>query len=118
MTSQKILTPQEALRALADNQRLTSNNWGTGKYIYLNERGFIYNEKRVLCELTDAGGLCLYTEPKPRKKVAPYYVTYKDIVDNSLVDLEQRCFETDEEAKEFYDAALSVRHCTALEIEV
>lgn len=112
MTEPKTLSPQEALRALADGKKLSLPGW-VGKYINLNGDAICYGGGAVV-SFTSYDGFIEYTEPKPKRKVAPYYVHPEGC--NTFLTAD--CYETEEEAKKIYAKACSVTRCTALEIEV
>lgn len=113
MTPPKTLSPAEALRALADGKKLSCSGWGASQYVYLNRHGELIDEQKKLWKADEFNDLYEYTEPKPKRKVAPYYVERIN-----GVKLETHCFETDSQARAYYNEAISVTRCTALEIEV
>lgn len=69
MTQPKTLTPQEALRALADGKKLTSSVWKNGDFVHL-ENGDILDECGMKTDIMPIKNYILYTEPKPKRKVA------------------------------------------------
>ena len=72
----KILSPAEALRALADGHKIRRDTWRTSSYLYLSEDMLVDESGRVFCsELGESlFGFELYTEPRPKRRVAPYIV--------------------------------------------
>ena len=72
MTEPKILTPKEALMALSAGRKLTKPDWPKKLYISLSDIGSIVNQDG--CYAIFGGDYLLYTEPKPKRKVAPYIV--------------------------------------------
>lgn len=73
MTQPKILTPQEALRALADGKKLTHADWGEKEFIEFVAGRFV-DELGSDIDVTPVTNFIEYTEPKPKRKVAPYIV--------------------------------------------
>lgn len=68
----KTLTPQEALRALADGKKLSLPGW-VGKYINLNGDAICYGGGAVV-SFTSYDGFIEYTEPKPKVVWVEYLV--------------------------------------------
>lgn len=116
MTTPKTLTPAEALRALSEGERLTCIGWAPTEFIQLCGTRLI-DECGTDYIAEDFANFIEYTEPKPKRKVAPYYVRDK----SGVITLEDTCFETDQEAKEYYRSSdftvEELRRCTALEVE-
>lgn len=110
MTEPKILSPQEALRALADGKKLKLKRWTF--FIQFNGM-FITDDNGRPYPCSQFTDFVEYTEPKPKRKVAPYYIEY----DDGAIELKQRCFETDDKAKEVYGHK-RIHRCTALEVEI
>lgn len=111
MTQPKTLSPAEALRALADEKKLRSHEWKSGQYIYLNGETITYGCGQIV-SVVQFDGLHEYTEPKPKRKLAPYYVEH----DHGRIALEDKCFETDEQARKYFETE-SVTRCMVLERE-
>lgn len=110
MTPPKTLTPAEALRALSEGKKLTCI--GYESYICLDRGVIVWSGGHTY--KGDFNNLTEYTEPKPKRKVAPYYIHPEGC--NTFLTAD--CYETEEEAKKIYAKACSVTRCTALEIEV
>lgn len=111
MTPPKTLSPAEALRALADGKKLTCKVWESG-FVHLSNENIRYQDDGIY--EGDFAGFYEYTEPRPKRKVAPYIVRSSE-----EVWVTSKFYETDAACLGHMASGVKiVRRVTELEVEV
>lgn len=114
MTPQKTLTPAEALMALSAGRKITKPNWLNDEFISLSACGSIKNQNG--CFAIFGGDYILYTEPKPKRKVAPYVVKFTK---SKHLEMTFEFFENEIDLCAEYASPFSIiRRVTELEVEI
>ena len=112
----KIMSPAEALRELAAGKKLKAPAEHTrgGLYIHLAD-GHIRWDVGWMFE-GSLDGFTEYTEPRPKRRIAPYLVRFKD----GSCDWARGWYETDEEFRRCLPVmdGLAIERITELEREV
>ncbi len=108
----KILTPAEALRALADGKKLTLGDL-CYDFIHLKNGAIEFNNGAIYDSVLT--GFRVYTEPKTKRKIAPYVLT-----DGKTTWMPDHYFENENEVRACWvnPNTRVVRRVTELEVEV
>ena len=113
MSEPKTLSPAEALRALADGKKITSIYWDTTTvFIELKGNTLTDNMGRST-SIRECDRFIEYTEPRPKRKVAPY------IIQSADVRMSNKFFENDKDCIGYLGSySKIIRRVTELEVEI
>lgn len=109
MSEPKTLSPAEALRALAEGKKLTRAGWDMCLHMV---NGRLVSNSNTPLTMYDFNGYYEHTEPRPKRKVAPYIIKHAQLARLSTTPY---FYESDDEVASAYPGCKVIRRVTELE---
>ena len=113
MSDKKILSPAETLRALGEGKKVTYRDWQSGSYLHLVGKSLV-DKRGNIYPVFDYSNFYEFTEPKPKRKLAPYIYTNTYTQEYQL---SRTLYSCNDEFLKMNPAYTIVRRVTELEVE-